>query len=134
MNTLLVPIREYLEKIRYGMSLFENQFGTNQILRAWHEGRIPKDGSFEDDIRFEMHGIGCTIYFPDIDLDFDFGPDNSFDGFDLWRLSHYVRQQSDAYPEYQEYEALKLAFDALILSGHIEQRYPQISNLYFLSE
>ncbi|WP_422396291.1 DUF6896 domain-containing protein [Pseudomonas trivialis] len=34
--------------------------------------------------------MGCSVYLPEVCVDFDYGPDGRLDGFDLWRLYVYA--------------------------------------------
>lgn len=38
------------------------------------------------------HGAGCTVYFQDGEIDFDFGRHGEINGFDPWRLFIFARK------------------------------------------
>ena len=102
------------------------------MLRAWHDGDIPQSGSVTDTIEYELHGIGCCIFFPDREIDFDFGPELSSDGFDLWRLKKYLNKRPDI-SKYLSIEGLEATFNNLVISGKIGKTY-QNSDLYFFQD
>ena len=72
-NQILSLINEYLKDIHVFMVYFEKKYKRKDVLRAWHDGDIPQSGKVTDSIEYELHGIGCSIFFPDRELDFDFG-------------------------------------------------------------
>lgn len=125
-------IQDYLGDIRLIINLFKKKYGRTDILRAWHEGVIPQCGNIGDTAEYELHGIGCSVFFPDRNVDFDFGPEQRIDGFDLWRLKKYLDQRPDV-KKYINGEKLEIFFDQLIESKIIVKEY-QNSNLYFLFE
>ena len=94
-HILLNLIADYQEEIKKFMKTFKNEYNRKDILRAWHEGVIEKEGSLPGGVEYELHGIGCRIYYSNIEVDFDFGPNNRFDGFDLWRLKEYLSFRKD---------------------------------------
>ncbi|RDS81603.1 hypothetical protein DWU98_10250 [Dyella monticola] len=47
---------------------------------------LPNIGILAGGIRYRKHGYGCKVFLPDIAIDFDFGDQGEYDGFDLWRL------------------------------------------------
>lgn len=99
------------------------------VLRAWHDGTIPKSGNVTDIIEYELHGIGCFVFFPDREVNFDFGPELWADGFDLWRLKDYLNNRPDISKSLSKDE-LETNFYDLIKRGVIKKIY-QTSNLYF---
>src|SRR5262245_9434456 len=42
-------------------------------------------------IEIDAHGYGIELVFPDVTIDFDWGAAGEPDGFDAWRLWHFVR-------------------------------------------
>lgn len=132
MNNLEEVIAEYLQAVEKGLKLFDQKAGRRDILAAWHEGVLPREGGLLDDVEYKLHGIGCWISFQGYEIDFDFSPDGRSDGFDLWRLGKYVKQFPERFPMFQKTEQLEVAFEQLKQCGVIVQIYPQQSTLYFL--
>ncbi|MFZ2315431.1 MAG: hypothetical protein WAW86_07220 [Gammaproteobacteria bacterium] len=122
-------INDYLDDIQIFMKLFKDKYQREDVLRAWHEGSIPKSGSVTDKVEYELHGVGCCVYFPHREVDFDFGPGSRFDGFDLWRLKQYLSQREDL-SGYLSKDDLESEFNRLIENNEIEKVYSN-SSLYF---
>jgi len=131
MSDLKNAIHEYLGVIENSLKLFEQRFGRRDVLSAWRQGVLSKDGMLTDDVEYELHGVGCYVSSPSFDIDFDFGPGGRSDGFDLWRLGKYLGQFPERFPEYQDKGHLEAAFEQLIKSGMISQKFPEQSSLYF---
>ncbi len=74
------------------------------------------------------------MIFPEDEVNFDFGPDNHSDGFDLWRLTQYVSSQSNKYPQYKDTEQLKKDFEYAIEQGVIAKLDHSYCNLYFYKQ
>ncbi|MCA3174540.1 MAG: hypothetical protein ING36_03225 [Burkholderiales bacterium] len=131
MSNLKNAIQEYLGSVENSLKLFEQKFGRRDVLNAWHQGVLPKEGILADNVEYELHGAGCYVSYPSVDIDFDFAPGGRSDGFDLWRLGKYLRQFPERFPEYQDKGHLESAFEQLIKSGMISQKFPEQSSLYF---
>lgn len=125
-------IESYLNDIQLFMKHFSKKYNRNDVLRAWHDGDILQQGNITDDIEYELHGIGCCIIFPDKEVEFDFGPESRFDGFDLWRLKGYLEQCPTFSAKLSEKD-LEASFNALVKDGAINKVY-ESSNLYFFRE
>lgn len=123
-------INSYIADIQIFMKLFEKKYGRSDVMRAWRDGTISQFGSVTDSIEYELHGIGCCIFFPDREVDFDFAPERRTDGFDLWRLTRYLNHYSDFKKDLNE-KILETSFKHLLEIGVIKKLYPN-SNLYFL--
>ncbi len=124
-------IKDYLNEVRGFMECFSGEYGRSDMLKAWREGLIEKDGSLPGGIDYELHGIGCRIYKSDCELDFDFGPENRTDGFDLWRLKGYLSQRTDI-QKILDIDDLSISFNELESEGVIVKLYGN-SSLYFLA-
>lgn len=122
-------INEYLNDICIFIKYFKEKYHREDILRAWHDGDVPQSGNVTDTIEYELHGIGCSIFILNREIDFDFGPELRSDGFDLWRLKKYLNQRSDI-SKHLSIEELETAFDCLVKNGTIGKVYLN-SNLYF---
>lgn len=126
---LLKLIKNYQDEISKFMKRFGSEYERVDLLRAWHEGVIEKEGSLSNGIEYELHGIGYRIYYSNIEVDFDFGPNNRFDGFDLWRLKEYLMFRKDIQENFSP-DDLKNFFNELVNDGVIAKIYKN-SNLYF---
>ncbi|MBC3304342.1 hypothetical protein H0Z09_24715 [Pseudomonas sp. SWRI18] len=131
-KTLESLIHEYLAHVKEATDLLESSFGTKNILGLWRSKRIPQRGSVTDNVTYELHGIGCRVYLPDACIDFDYGPDDRVDGFDLWRLYMYVCEVPHKYQKYTEESALKEDFNEYLKLGKAKKIPNSMSNLYFL--
>lgn len=131
-NQTLNLINEYLKDVRIFIKYFEEKYHRKDVLQAWHDGDIPQSGNITDTAGYELHGIGCYIFFPDREINFDFGPELRSDGFDLWRLKGYLNQRPDI-ANHLSKEELEVAFNNLEKEGVIKKIY-QNSNLYFFQK
>lgn len=128
---ILNIITDYLNDIHIFMKYFKEKYHREDVLRAWHERSIPKEGNVTDEIEYELHGAGCCILFPDREVDFDFGPNSRFDGFDLWRLKRYLKQRPNLTNTFI-LDELEIAFNSLVEDGSIFKF--DNSSLYFFKE
>ncbi|MEW5251109.1 DUF6896 domain-containing protein [Microbulbifer sp. 2201CG32-9] len=130
-ENLKTVIDDYLGEVQKGINLFKSKIGDTPPLVAWRNKDIPQKGKLSDDVKYEFHGIGCVLIFPEYEVDFDFGPDNRSDGFDLWRLHLYVSNRAKKYPYFQDEKKLKKEFENAIEASAIAQLDHPYSNLYF---
>lgn len=128
--SLKTVINDYLNKVEDGVSLLKNQTGGEHPLKAWGNKKIPQAGKLSDHIEYEFHGIGCALIFTDCEVDFDFGPEDRIDGFDLWRLNQYLSSCLNKYSGYNT-EKLKSDFEEAVKSGAISKLNHSQSRLYF---
>lgn len=63
--------------------------------------------------------MGCLAIIEGIEVDFYFGPNNRYDGFDLWRLGLFVSERATKYKDYTNENILKHDFNSLVNSGII---------------
>ena len=130
---LLNVINEYLTLVRDSMVLFHSKIGDTPPLKAWKDNLLPQAGELAEGVEYEFHGIGCLLVFKDYEVDFDFGPDNRFDGFDLWRLTQYTSTKSKSH-YHNNKVALERDFKESIEKGEISRSYFPNSNLYYFSK
>lgn len=129
---ILNLIKDYQNDVKLFMKLFNEKYARKDIIRAWHDGDIPQNGKVTDTIEYELHGIGCCVFFPDREIDFDFGPNLRTDGFDLWRLKQYIKQNTNP-GKYPTNDELEVSFNQLAECGAIKKIYEN-SNLYFFND
>ncbi len=131
-QTLEDLIAEYLAHVKKATDLLEHSFGTKNILRLWRSKKIPQRGSVTGDITYELHGIGCRVYLPEACIDFDYGPDERVDGFDIWRLYIYACELPRRYKKYANKESLEHDFNEYLKLGKAKKIEGSTSNLYFI--
>ncbi|WP_082582943.1 hypothetical protein [Frateuria sp. Soil773] len=84
----------------------------------WIKNGIPQNGLLDGDIAYVKHGIGCTVYLPDGEVDFDFGRLGEINGFDAWRLSHFAGEKLSTYG-FESRDTLERCFEAAVSEGHL---------------
>ncbi|MCF5055316.1 hypothetical protein GIW50_26115 [Pseudomonas syringae] len=131
-QTLENLITEYLAQVKKSTELLEKAFGTKNILRLWRSNKIPRRGSVTDDVTYELHGIGCSVYLSEICVDFDYGPDERVDGFDSWRLYMYACEVPHRFKKYTDREFLEGEFNDYLQKGKAKKIIGSKSNLYFM--
>lgn len=117
-------IKGFLSKVEEGTTLLKKKFGTQNILRLWRSGQIERCGEIIDGVEYELHGVGCAIHFPTELVDFDYGPNNRIDGFDVWRLYMYAADRPEEYKKYTDINFLESEFKSYIDSGRIKKISP----------
>ena len=131
-QTLKNLISGYLAHVKKATDLLEQTFGTKNILRLWHSKKIPQQGSVTDDVTYELHGIGCSVYLSEVCVDFDYGPDERVDGFDPWRLYMYACEVPRRYKKYTNKDSLEHDFSEFLKKGKAQKISGSTSNLYFM--
>ncbi|WP_428847433.1 DUF6896 domain-containing protein [Pseudomonas pergaminensis] len=131
-HTLETLISEYLNHVYEATELLERYFGTKNILRLWRSGKIPQRGSVTKDVTYELHGIGCCVYLSNLYIDFDYGPDDRVDGFDIWRLYNYACELPHKYKQYTDEGYLEHEFLEYLKLGKAKKIPGSTSNLYFI--
>lgn len=102
MRDILKLIDAYQSAVGVGVESMKNQFNTSSLLSAWRSGIIPKNGVLASGIEYDFHGVGCLLIIDGLGVDFDFGPDDRYDGFDLWRLGCFIDERPELYKIYFE--------------------------------
>ncbi|WP_439898762.1 DUF6896 domain-containing protein [Pseudomonas costantinii] len=131
-KTLENLISEYLNQVKKATDLLERSFETRDILKLWRSNKIPRCGMITDDVTYELHGIGCSVYLSDICIDFDYGPDGRVDGFDSWRLYMYACETPHKYKKYTNREILEREFNEYLKGGKAKKIEGSTSDLYFI--
>lgn len=124
-------IDDFLAQVQKATDLLEGRFGKKCILRLWIAKEIPQRGEILGGINYELHGVGCRVYFPEVCVDFDYGPDDRVDGFDVWRLYIYACEVPRLHPKYKDPDALKRDFNEYVNLGKVERISGSMSSLYF---
>jgi hypothetical protein len=67
-----------------------------------------------------------------VDFDFAYFPEPRQDGFDLWRLTNFIQNQCNKYPDYNDKEKIEREFNELIQNGIIAKpKLEDSTTLYF---
>lgn len=85
---------------------------------GWVKTDIPKRGLLDGDVVYLKHGAGCTVYFQDGEIDFDFGRHGEINGFDPWRLFIFAREKLSIYG-FESQDDLEKCFDVAVSEGHL---------------
>ena len=68
-------------------------------------------------------------------MDFDFGPDGRYDGFDGWRLWILAQSLPDEYPQLQRHEVVESVLGELVTDGVVVRpRWAPSPHLCYLAE
>lgn len=126
-------IFDFLLMVDKATSLFEEKFGTPCILRLWRSNKIERCGTVAGDITYELHGVGCAVYFPDLCIDFDYGPDGRTDGFDVWRLYIFACELPLKYKKYTDKAVLENEFKEYVTLGKIEKMSNPTGEFYLFN-
>ncbi|MCS3839753.1 hypothetical protein HNR03_004367 [Pseudomonas sp. JAI111] len=125
-------IFDYLFMVDKATALLEEKFGSRCILRLWRTNKIERCGTIIGDITYELHGVGCAVYFPDLCVDFDYGPDGRTDGFDVWRLYIFACELPTKYKKYADKKVLETDFNGYLTLGKFERMSKSPGELYCL--
>jgi len=137
-ENIISLIRDYQHSVEFVMTAFIKKFDRNDLLTAYrHDHIYPQVGEIKEFgiTRYAFHGIGLRVDFDDntsVDFDFAFIPEQRHDGFDVWRLSEFVKSRTIKYSKYLDNRELEKDFNELITRGTIFN--PDVSlqtNLYF---
>lgn len=132
LKELILEYQSYVEKI---VLLMKKTYGSTNLLISWKRGEIPQNGQIGG-LEFEFHGVGCCVSINDIEVDFDFGPDGRYDGFDVWRLSLFINNNQMIFNKYKNIlknldNKMKELVDAKLIFH--PQWFPG-SSLYYFTE
>ncbi|WP_285416441.1 hypothetical protein [Pseudomonas sp. efr-133-TYG-5] len=130
--TLEDLINDFLSKVEIGTKLLEEKFGSRNILNLWKTQKIKRCGEITKGIQYELHGAGCFIHFPSETINFDYGPNNRVDGFDIWRLYVFACDRPLSYPRYCRKENVEEEFLKYLSENRIE-KMPASDDLYVLT-
>ena len=136
---LLDIIKDYQLSSDKAVRIFKEKYKVNNILEGWHDRVYEQTGKLVDEglYFYAFHGIGLAAHFKDKIVDFDFAyfPEPRHDGFDLWRLTNFIQNQRNKYPDYKDIEKIEKEFYELIKNGVIAK--PKLENsttLYFFKD
>lgn len=84
----------------------------------WITSKTPQKGKLDGGMSYIKHGAGCTFYFPDGEVDFDFGDGGEINGFDVWRLSLFLREKLSKYG-FESLSDFEACFESAVADGHL---------------
>lgn len=133
-NQVLEAVQEYIACAKYVCKLLKEITGdTDNMIGAYRNKSIPKEGYLDGNVYYNFHGVGCYFEMPNTHIDIDFGPKNRCDGFDLYRLNDFYFSRTNANIALSE-EDLKSGFNELIAEGIIHNpKWPPSEHLYYLT-
>ena len=129
-------ISDYQSTAKEVVDIFKVRFEVEDILEGWHTGVYNQTGELiEEGLKFyAFHGIGIAAHFKDKIGDFDFAymPHFRHDGFDLGRLTYFMKSQPHKYGESLNEELLESEFERLIKEKLIYNPLSEcLTHLYF---
>jgi hypothetical protein len=128
---LKILIESYLSAVNEAIQLLvASGIELPKSNTEWAISGIAQTGELEGGIKYFKHGYGCAVHLPSGSVDFDFGPQGEYNGFDEWRLWGFL--QNSKMPKIFRTEAeLKQEFVLAIENGDLKfSGYI----LYFLNE
>ena len=128
-DDLSILINGFLGEVERAAEALEKKFGSRCVLGLWRKKQIERCGRLDDTTTYELHGVGCVVSFPDISIDFDYGPEGRTDCFDIWRLYIFAMDQPEKYRKYTNKRNLKAEF-AQYISLNIIHKVSTDENLY----
>lgn len=112
-------IREYQAKVHEALVLmYRSGMRMPSSNLRWIEADIPQEGLLDGGIAYVKHGIGCTVYLPDGEVDFDFGRLGEINGFDVWRLFRFAGENLSMYG-FENQDTLAKCFETAVSEGHL---------------
>lgn len=95
---LLTLIQEFLAAAKSAVELMAQsgiQLPSSNV--AWASTRLPAMEALKGGIRYRKHGYGCEVFLPSGGVDFDFGANGEYDGFDPWRPKFFAEGRLTEY-------------------------------------
>ena len=134
---LLRLIHMYQLHVLGFVQAFRSRFGVDDFIGAWRRGEVPRQGTLDDryETRYEFHGVGGRFSSERDEVDFDFGPDGRYDGFDGWRLWILAQSLPEEYPQFQRHETVESVLGKLVTDGVVVRpRWAPSPHLCYLAE
>jgi hypothetical protein len=119
-SRLLALIREYQSAVRAAVGLMvESGISLPRSNNEWAKDITASRGILSGGIRFRKHGYGCEVFLINRSVDFDFGANGEYDGFDLWRLTLFAKGRLSEFEISSQAELEKL-FKEAVHAGTLE--------------
>jgi hypothetical protein len=126
---ILSLIQQYVAAVERAVQLLIEATGTDEPLLAARSGGFPRSGVLANGNAYRFHGVGCEVNLGSFSVDFDWGPDGRYGGFDAWRLARFSEQGNAPQSE----TLLQAELAALERDGSIEApRLEPSPHLYYL--
>ena len=116
---ILSLICSYLALADQVVSELRKALGVQSLLRSVNAGEVPRTGhtqSFGGGEYF-FHGIGCRLLAGELELDFDFGPNETLVGVDPWKVYNFAADHGEAYPWLPERETFRKEIERMVSKG-----------------
>lgn len=90
-------VRRYVNETYRAIDLLRKKYGNEVVSkgpnRPSRPSPMPTHGTLDTGEEYYYHGNGFCLHCGEEDIvDFEFGPDGRYGGFDHWRLLQYIRR------------------------------------------
>lgn len=116
---ILTLIHDFLATAAEGVSRVQKEFGAERVRMGPVRGGFPRFGHLPGGAEYGFHGIGLFVEVDGVRVNFDFGQDGRYDGFDVWRLWHFAKQSPTKYPAFRSEDHVSTAMQPLIENGAV---------------
>lgn len=114
-------ITEFQSRVRDAVALmYRSGIPMPYSSFAWLQAEVPGTGILDGGAKYFKHGAGCEVRFETGAVDFDFGDNGEIDGFDLWRLTNFCRDDLPFFG-FDSMEQIEQSFTAALACGELEQ-------------
>jgi len=133
MNEDLINLIKLFNKTQAkALDILETKFSCSRpVSTADYISRcvpIIREANYEASVyKIRPHGYGMEINVGSKTIDFDFGQNGEFNGFDAWRLENFVKENNINTP-LDTKEKIETAINTAIKKGYIYQAFDR--NLY----
>lgn len=125
-------ILDYREAVADVVAQLQQDIGPELLRKGPSGGRFARVGVLSDGSEYKFHGIGCAVTRGDVDVDFDFGVDGRYDGFDWWRLWLFAAQRPQRYPDFVDKQYVRDALERLLNDGLLVVSSSEYGRLLYL--
>jgi hypothetical protein len=120
-NHICSLMSDYLALASHVTDELKASLGVERLLTSVNNGVVPRRGrfpSFEGGEYF-FHGIGCRVIAEQLEIDFDYGPDETLIGADPWKLYNFADARRDAYPWLPVRDDFRKSLESMIAQGEL---------------
>lgn len=114
-------IRNYLALAHQVAGELTQSLGVEWLLRSVNSGAVPRRGHRRifGGGEYFFHGIGCCFLAAELELDFDFGPNESLVGADPWMLYNFAADHGEAYPWLPDRDNFRREIERMVSRGQL---------------
>lgn len=116
-------VEPYLADCQTAFDALCNELKSQQPLRDWVSGKVPRHGSVHSSGRvtgkYLFHGIECIVTLGEKTVDLQFGDDGLPGTFDAWRIARYV--EDNLFEDDVELEDVQQTLDRMEMNGVVER-------------